>query len=201
MSVIPETAPATIEEVDRARAREYSLLSTLLIRSPDAGLISDLARLQRGTSPLDVVHAQLSQAASQTDATRVAREYFELFVGVGRGELLPYSSFYQTGSLHGPPLASLRQTLREIGVEPVRELSEPEDHAAILCEIMSGLAGGEIVAPAGTDRDFFSRHLAPWIGRFFTDLEQAKAADFYGRVGAVGRTFIAIEAEGFTLPG
>jgi hypothetical protein len=32
-------------------------------------------------------------------------------------------------------------------------------------------------------------------------LENAEAADFYRRVGAIGRVFIDIEAEAFELPG
>jgi TorA maturation chaperone TorD len=129
----------------------------------------------------------------------VAQEYFHLFVGVGRGELLPYASYYQTGFLHARPLARLRQTLQRIGVERVAGLAEPEDHAGIVFEIMAGLAGGSIGAPAGTDREFFESHLAPWIGRFFKDLEQAKAAHFYARVGALGRTFIGIETAAFAI--
>lgn len=43
-----------------------------------------------------------------------------------------------------------------------------QDHAAILCEIMAGLVGGGIAAPAGADREFFEKHLAPWIRRFFS---------------------------------
>jgi len=42
--------------------------------------------------------------------------------------------------------------------------------------------------------------LAPWIGRFFADLERTDAAEFYKRVGTVGRVFTEIEAEAFTLP-
>ena len=56
---------------------------------------------------------------------------------------------------------------------------------------MAGLAAGRFQAPPGADRDFFEKHLAPWIGRFFADLEAAQAADFYRRVGTVGRLFIA----------
>ena len=46
----------------------------------------------------------------------------------------------------------------------------------------------------------FEKHLAPWIGRFFADLERAEAADFYRRVGALGRLFMEIETEAFALP-
>jgi len=142
----------------------------------------------------------LGEAAARTDAASAAREHFSLFVGLGRGELLPYASYYLTGFLHGRPLASLRQALQRIGVERLGEQTEPEDHAAILLEIMAGLAGGAIPAPPETDREVFDDHLAPWIARFFSDLEQAASAGFYASVGTLGRTFIDIETQGFLLP-
>jgi hypothetical protein len=37
------------------------------------------------------------------------------------------------------------------------------------------------------------------MGRFFADLEQAKAADFYRFVGTIGRMLIDIESEAFAL--
>ena len=193
------TAP-TFDEVDEARAREYSLLATLLTRSPDAALLERLAGLRGDSSPLGVAHTALAEAAARTDSKRVEREYFDLFIGVGRGELLPYASYYRTGFLHGRPLAQLREALRRIGIERAGSLAEPEDHAAILLEVMAALAGGETAAPEGTEREVFANHLAPWIGRFFKDLEQAKAADFYARVGALGGLFMTIETEAFTLP-
>jgi TorA maturation chaperone TorD len=195
-----EPSASLADEIDLARAREYSLLSTLLLRSPDAELVARLADLQGDASPLGLAHTALAEAAARTGADGIAREYFNLFVGVGRGELLPYASYYQTGFLHGRPLARLRQTLQRIGIERADALKEPEDHAGILFEIMGGLSSGAIASPAGTDREIFDSYLAPWIGRFFTDLEQAKAVDFYARVGALGRLFIAIEMEAFTIP-
>ncbi len=65
---------------------------------------------------------------------------------------------------------------------------------------MAGLVGGNISAPAGTDREIFETHLAPWIGRFFADLERAQSGEFYARVGALGRVFVEIESEAFALP-
>ena len=194
------SAAPNFDEVDQARAREYSLLATLLTRSPDAALLDGLAGLRGDSSPLGVAHTALAEAAARTDSKRVEREYFDLFIGVGRGELLPYASYYRTGFLHGRPLAQLREVLRRIRIERAESLAEPEDHAAILLEIMAALAGGEIAAPKGTEHEVFANHLAPWIGRFFKDLEEAKAADFYARVGALGGLFMAIETEAFTLP-
>jgi TorA maturation chaperone TorD len=187
------------DEVDQARAREYSLLSALLLSSPDALLLARLAKLRGDGSTLGSAHEAVAQAAVRVDADQVSREYFNLFVGVGRGELLPYASFYLTGSLHARPLAQLRETLREIGIERADWLKEPEDHAGVLFEIMAALATGEIAAPPGTDREIFQNYLATWIGRFFEDLEHAKSAEFYARVGTLGRVFMAIEMEAFTI--
>ena len=112
---------------------------------------------------------------------------------------MPYGSYYLTGFLNERPLARLRDDLARLGIERVQGEVEPEDHAAVLCEIMAGLADGRFEAPAGADHELFEKHLAPWIGRFFADLEQAKAAEFYRRVGAVGRLFIEIESKAFAL--
>jgi TorA maturation chaperone TorD len=194
-----EEAVGVVDEVELARAQEYSLLSVLLLRSPDAQMLGRLAHLRGDESPLGLAHVALGEAAARTDAISAAREHFTLFVGLGRGELLPYASYYLTGSLHGRPLASLRQVLQRIGIERVDGQAEPEDHAAILLEVMAGLAGGAIPAPAGTDREIFDHHLAPWIGRFFADLEHTVSADFYARVGMLGRTFIGLETQAFLL--
>jgi TorA maturation chaperone TorD len=188
-----------VDEVDLARGREYSLLSTLLLRSPGPDLISRLANLHGDSNPLGKAHTALAEAAARLDAERVAREYFDLFVGVGRGELLPYASFYLTGSLHARPLARLRETLLRMGIERADWLTEPEDHVGVLFEVMAALAAGDISSPAQTDREIFQSHLAPWVGRFFKDLEHAGSADFYARVGAMGRIFMEIEMEAFTI--
>jgi TorA maturation chaperone TorD len=113
---------------------------------------------------------------------------------------LPYGSYYLTGFLHERPLARLRARLSQLGIERAEGQAEPEDHAATLCEIMSGLISGRLPAAADTDRELFEKHLAPWIGRFFTDLESAESADFYRRVGMLGRVFIDIETQAFALP-
>jgi TorA maturation chaperone TorD len=188
-----------VDEIDRARAQEYALLATLLSRSPDTQMIGRLALLRGDASPLGAAHAALGEAARRVNEDNVGREYFDLFTGLGGGLLLPYSSHYLTGALYGRPLARLRETLQLLGIEKAAGHSEPEDHAAILCEIMAGLVGGGIAAPPGADRDFFEKYLVPWIRRFFVDLEHAKSAEFYAYVGSLGRTFVDVETEAFAL--
>ena len=188
-----------IDEIDHARAQEYALLAALLSHSPDAQMIEHLSRLSGEATQLGAAHAALSAAAASMEPERIEREYFDLFVGLGRGELFPYASYYLTGYLYGRPLARLRETLRQIGVERTEGQSEPEDHAAVLFEVMAGLNSGQIMAPSGTDRTIFESHLKPWIGRFFSDLEHAKSATFYSSVGTLGRTFMEIETEAFSF--
>jgi TorA maturation chaperone TorD len=195
---VPEKI-AEVDEVDLARAAEYSLLATLLSRSPDAELLDRLSKLHGDDTALGVEHTSLGKAAMRTDPKRVAREYFALFIGLGRGELMPYASHYMTGFVHGRPLANLRQTLQRIGIERVEAQTEPEDHAAILLEIMASLAGGEIAAAPGTEREIFAEYLAPWLMRFFSDVERNKSVDFYAAVGRLGRTFMEIEAQSFLI--
>jgi TorA maturation chaperone TorD len=190
-----------IDEVDAARAQEYALIAALLTRAPEAQLLANLSELRGDPTPLGLAHVALAQAAGDASADRVEREFFDLFIGLGRGELLPYGSYYLTGFLHDRPLARLREDLSTIGIARAEGVVEPEDHAGILCEIMSGLASNRLPAAAGSDRVIFEKHMAPWIGRFFSDLEHADAADFYRRLGALGRVFMDIEAEAFDLPG
>jgi TorA maturation chaperone TorD len=193
----PEERAGLVDEFDLARAQEYALLSALLLRSPDAPMLARLALLRGDESELGLAHTALGTAAAWTNATRAAHEHHLLFTGLGRGELLPYGSYYLTGFLHGRPLLKLRQTLMRLGIERLDGESEPEDHAAILLEIMAGVAGGTLAAPAGTDREIFDDQLAPWITRFFSDLEKAASAEFYVSVGSYGR----IERQSFLFPG
>lgn len=192
-----------VDDVDLARTAEYTLLSALLIGPPEARLLRDISAIGADVSTdateLGRAHAALAQAAEMAHPARLEREYFNLFIGLGRGDLLPYGSYYLTGFLHERPLARLRGDLAEIGIVRAEHHHEPEDHIAILCEIMAGLAGGRFGAPGGSERRFFERHLAPWAARFFADLEAAPAADFYRHVGRIGRLFMEIEREAFTL--
>jgi TorA maturation chaperone TorD len=190
---------APIDAIDNARAAEYALLAKLLAQAPDTDFLRRLSRLSGDATPLGVAHAQLGAAAARTNREEVEREFFHLFIGVGRSELLPYGSYYLTGFLHERPLARLRADLQRIGIERAEAQPEPEDHAGILCEIMSGLAAGAYGAQ-GMDRHIFEKHVAPWMPRFFAELEASKSVPFYARVGGLGRVFMSIESQAFALP-
>ena len=189
-----------IDEVEAARAQEYGLLASLLSAAPSQDLLSALAKLRGDATPLGVAHAALSDAADSVTQPDAEREYFDLFVGIGRGELLPYGSYYLAGFLNERPLARLRADLARFGIERTDATSEPEDHAAILCEIMAGLASGRLPAEPQAQREIFEKHIAPWMGRLFADIEKSAASTkFYRHVGMLGRVFLQIEEQAFTL--
>lgn len=190
---------AGIDQIDALRAAEYGLLATLLRQAPDRDTLQRLASLQGDAAPLGQAHTSLAAVAASSDPEAVQREFFNLFVGLARGELMPYASYYLTGFLNDRPLARVRQELAAIGLEAVESLREPEDHIAILCEVMAGLAGRHFDREAAAERRFFERHLQPWAGHFFADLERAEEARFYRPVGTLGRLFMAIESEALAI--
>ena len=191
--------PDAIDVIDAARAQEYVLLANLLLSAPSAALLEQIAQLNADATPLGRAHAALAEAASIAVATEVEREYFDLFVGLGRGELLPYASYYLTGFLNERPLSRLRDDLAALGIERMENNFEPEDHAATLCEIMAGLAAARFPASPQAQRAFFEKHVSRWMGRLFADMEKAENAKFYRSVGTLGRVFLEIESEAFTF--
>lgn len=181
---------------DRARAEVYALLGKLLARAPDASLLGALRALDapssEGGDDIAAAWSLLKQAAARTDPAALEDEYQELFVGVVRGELMPYASWYVTGFLMEKPLAELRRDLNRLGFERKADVHEPEDHAAALCETMA-LIAGDAEIPLEAQRQFFDKHLAPWMVRFFADLTAARAAKFYRAVGLLGEKFLEVE--------
>ena len=195
----PAVPDDAVDPVDAGRAHEYALLATLLSSAPSAALLAQIAQLRGDLTPLGRAHAALAEAAAVAVATEVEREYFDLFVGLGRGELLPYASYYLTGFLNERPLSRLRDDLAVLGIHRVENNFEPEDHAATLCEIMAGFAAGRFPASHEAQRAFFEKHVSRWMGRLFADMEKAESAGFYRSVAMLGRVFLDIETEAFTF--
>jgi TorA maturation chaperone TorD len=194
-------ARSPIDETDEVRARLYALLGRLLARPPGPPLLRQIAALHGTGSSLGRALDELAERAAGTDEGEALREYNALFIGLERGELVPYASYYLTGFLNDRPLARLRRDMQALGIERVPGVAEPEDHIATLCEIMAGLAAGAFEAPAGPGQvEFFRRHLAPWAGRFFLDIEQARGASLYRPVGTIGRLFTDLEEEAWAAP-
>lgn len=186
-------------EDDVLRSQQYGFLARILGAAPSADLIAQVAEMEGDDSPLGGAYGLLARKAADTDPAAIEREYFDLFIGVGRGELLPYASFYLTGFLNERPLADLRGDLAVLGVERVKDRHEPEDHIAFLFDVMAGLADGRFESGELSEDRFYQRHLAPWAAQFFDDLAIAPSADFYRPLAEIGRVFMDIEARAFAL--
>ncbi len=194
-------AEVEVPEEDRLRARCYWLLARLLSAAPDQQLLDIVGGLQGDDSALGRAIEAASAAARASNPAALEEEYFNLFIGIGQGELVPYGSYYLTGFLHEKPLASLRQDMGRLGIARAEGVVQPEDNIASLCEMMAGLIMGDFGTPAdlATQRDFFDKHIGCWAPRFFEDLEAARNAAFYMPVGSIGRCFMAVESEAFDM--
>ena len=187
------------DDTEAIRAEEYFFLATLLVRAPDVVKLSRIAKFSGDATPLGLAHLALARAARDASVDKIEREFFNLFIGTGRGNLPPYSSHYLFASPNERSQAGLRNGVRALNTETVEEQLEPEDHAVTLCEIMGGLVGNQLASTAKVQQQYFETHLGSRIERFFTELERADAADFYRHVGTVGRLFIESETEFFTM--
>lgn len=192
----------SLPEEDQLRAHFYGLFARLLAAPMSAETIHSVRELGGGEGELGEAIATLATLAQRSTETAANEEYTLLFYGNGSGgELLPYASHYLTGFLYERPLADLRRALSELGIARSDDTREPEDHIAFLCEVMHGLIAGTWGAPVCLElqKDFFEAHLAPWAGRFFSGLEKANSAALYMPLGTMGRLFMAIEAETFSM--
>ncbi|MBM1816814.1 molecular chaperone TorD family protein [Sulfitobacter pseudonitzschiae] len=192
-----------IPEEDRLRADLYNFMGLILSAPPDRMLLDQCAGLNGDDTELGQGIATLAKLARLTKPATVEAEFNRLFIGLGRGELLPYASYYLTGFLNEKPLALLRQDMAARGLARADTVFEPEDNIASLMEMMGAMIAGRFGTPATLDQQktFFGKHIAPWAGHFFSDLEGAKTSVFYAPVGKIGRAFMEVESEAFRLSG
>ena len=190
-----------INEEDVLRADMYGFLASLLRSEPTDELLNLVSSLEGDKSPIGEACCTLANLAKSIDYGVIRNEYVELFVGVGRGEVLPFASYYLTGFLNDRPLSNLRGDMNAIGIKRSEGVLEPEDHIASLFDIMAGLIRGDYgrafsVADQGK---FFAKHIEPWGQLLMRDVEEAKTAIFFAPVGTMGRVFLEIESKAFEM--
>ncbi len=190
-----------ISTEDRLRADFYNFLGLLLAGPPDQLLLDQMAGLSGDDSDLGQAIQAMARVAKVTKPAAAEREFNALFIGLGRGELLPYASFYLTGFLNEKPLAQLRNDMAARGITRAQNVYEPEDNIASLMEMMAGMIVGRFGAPATLEDQtaFWSKHIGPWAAHFYSDLEGAENSVLYASVGTAGRVFMEIEREAFRM--
>jgi TorA maturation chaperone TorD len=192
---------AEVSQEDRLRADLYNYIGLMLSAPPDQMLLEQTAALKGDETPLGEAIQGLARVAKVSRTKTVQSEFNALFIGLGRGELLPYASYYLTGFLNEKPLANLRDTMATFGMARAPDNFEPEDNIASLMEMMAGLIVGRFgsVASVEGQKQFFNSHVGTWAVHYFTDLQAAKSSVLYASVGAEGSALMDIEREAFRM--
>lgn len=187
---------------EQLRANVYSLLARLLAAAPDEDVLARLQQIDAEPDAEGMAGAwhMLKLAAANITVAALDDEYHALFIGVGRGELVPFGSWYMTGFLMDRPLTYLRQDLAEFGIARQDGVREPEDHAAALCETMAIVIGHHEEIDFARQQAFYKNHMQPWMRLFFEDLEHAKAATFYKAVARLGKEVMDFESQYLAIP-
>ena len=195
---------STLDE-ETARAEVYGLLAALFYAAPSAALYDQL-RVAVTQAPaagalLESSWSELVGAAREHSLADISREYDALFGGVGKPEIYLFGSHYLSGFLNEKPLAALRNDIASLGLARDEAMSETEDHAAYLCEVMRYLIAGDDVAVANLtrQREFFTRHVQPWVPRMCEAVMQHPKARFYRTLATFTQAFISIESQGFDM--
>ncbi len=190
-----------IAEEDILRAQIYRLIAGFLSCPPDKSSLQRASSLVGDAGEFGTSINNFAKIAGQTTLETANYEFHDLFVGVTRGELLPFGSYYQTGFLNEKPLARLRAEMAKMGIERAEQQKEPEDHISSVFEIMAGLIEGAYGAPASVKEQnrFFENHINSWASHFFIDLEGAKKSVLFAPLGTIGRLFVRIEQQAFEM--
>ena len=181
----------------------YSFLASLLRTEPSDALLQEVSGLKGDGTPIGSACLTLAHLAKSLDNEEIRNEYVNLFIGVGRGEILPFASYYLTGFLNDKPLSNLRADMASIGVRRADGVKVPEDHIAGLFDVVSGLIRGDYgrTYSASEQATFFRKHIEPWAGLLMEDIERAKSGVFFVPVGTIGRHFLEIESQAFSMDG
>lgn len=184
----------------QVRSNTYSILASLLSSTPSLDLLDYLKHIATPADADEDVgemgHAWLAlkSAALEVDIDKLDDEFHTLFIGVGRGAIVPFGSWHITGFLMDKPLSELRDDLKALGIESDENEKDPEDHIAALCECMSLIINADDIDES-RERQFFIRHIKPWAEKFFQELQAASSAAFYKPVGALGQAFMQLESQ------
>ena len=180
------------------RTDTYVLLAALLNSPPGQDLIKLVQELQWDEDISEKMQRQLNSlklACQSCKKEIIAEEFNRLFVGLGRGEMVPYGSWYREKMIQSSTLAAIRSDLRQLGIVRQSDSHESEDHAGALCEIMALISQEENEIPIGEQSSFFAKHIGLWMVEFFKDLQSVQGVEFYRVVGAFGVAFLEAETE------
>jgi TorA maturation chaperone TorD len=205
-----ETAPVALlhplAPEDGARAEFYAVLARLYAGGPDRALLAAIGETEPWTASGDNALAsawnRLILASAAMDPDAADQEYTDLFIGVGRSNVDLHASHYLTGPASEKPLVAVRSDLARLGLGRRDRVTMYEDHLSALCETMRLLVAGEgqrRPAPIATQREYFERHIVPWVFECCDAISKCPLANYYQRVAEFTRLFMAVERDSLAI--
>ncbi|HEY7657610.1 MAG TPA: molecular chaperone TorD family protein [Burkholderiales bacterium] len=194
-------AGEALSEEDAARANLYALIGRLFHEAPDSILLAQLCGAPGDPNgenvPLGQAWKALQDACTRAYPIVVKQEYDNLFVGVGKAEISPYTSRYVRGISPDRHLVRLRERLEQLGLARRNAAFEVEDHVSGVCDVMRFL----IVAnhSLSDQRLFFNEFVYQGASSFCDLVSGASSAVFYRYVAAFARAFLEVERRAFEM--
>ena len=207
MEAIRFEHPRSIAEEDQARADFYALLANLFYRAPDERLLQAILIAPEPTAAasdqaLVEAWAALAAASGVVTPDALSEEFEILFIGVGRASVMLYGSYYLAGFLNEKPLAELRTDLARMGFSRDGAVPETEDHIAAMCDVMRAMILGDVANASATldeQRQFFLKHMQPWVIACCDAAINNENSNYYKRVAAFAKAFFMIEIQAFEM--
>jgi TorA maturation chaperone TorD len=204
----------------------YDLLSRLYAREVDEGLLGGLidaaedgslaARFEalaeldeRVGKGIDMILDYLRTAAKRDRKEvilELAADYASLFLGIKGTPPHPSESAYMSAGhlIYQEQRDDVLGIYRDMGVDKVKEFTEPEDHVAVELSFMSYLIGrtveevekgnlGEARRLMGIQGRFLDEHLLKWLHELAKDVEENADVDFYRGLAYLTDGFISLD--------
>lgn len=123
-------------------------------------------------------------------------QYNNLFVGVTRSLIIPYASWYLTGSLNSEVLIDIKRITLKNNIELYGSMKqEPEDHLVNVMTIM-----GELIVNKKKDQGiFFQNYIQSWVHNMFQDVIKKGEKTLYQHASELGIEFVEQERKWYEL--
>lgn len=205
----PTTSPqaaGSLAPEERARGDVYALLSRLFAAPADAELLHSIAAIVQAADQQDeaddgefaLAWREFLASAAPARVEAVNDEYHDLFIGTGRPEIPLYAGAYIARSSVDRSLVALRGFLASHGLQRQTGVHEPEDHFAILLEIMRYLIC-ETDSTIEEQKQFFDQFIWPGGVALCDAISKHSAAHFYRSTADFAKAFLFIEQNAFSM--
>jgi len=196
-----ETNGADSVEQDVARANVYAIISRLFYDAPDEPLLVAIAQ-DSGEDPppqsdLGIAWSRLRSACKNAIPFTLKQEFDNLFIGVGKSEITPYTSHYVKQGGATRHLVRLRELLMEWNLQRRDAATEAEDHVSGISDVMRHLISDD--RGHAQQQLFFKEFVYPGMVPLCDAIERSPNAEFYRCVAQFVRVFLVVENEALEL--